>query len=302
MPRFFKLIINILCLAALLILCQKVWAQEWQPVRGGIPFGISGIALLGQQNNSLEFLIVHDNKQKNQSRLATIKIQGKNAPEYLPLNWQNNLALPIDLEALTSIPKSSNSFIAFASSGKAYHLKLQPTNKTISVIKEFSLSNIPPESNFEAFALQDIDNKLVAVWAHRGEAEQPAIIYWGTLDLQKYQITTLGAANFTVPFPLGNVRHISDLKIDSAGIVYVTSASDAGDDGPFQSAVYVAGYVGWSGNKLVWRQSSQLVPLHRSDYHKIEGMELVPGIAGGLIVGTDDENFGSYVYMVGGSN
>jgi len=302
MPRFFKLIINLLVLGALLVLCQRVWAQAWQPVRGGIPFGISGIALLEPQTNSLNFLIAHDNKHKNQGRLATISIKSQNTPEYFSLNWQSNIALPIDLEALTSIPGNSNSFIALASSGKAYHLRFKPANKTISIIKEFSLSGIPPESNFEAFALQDIDNKLVAVWAHRGEGEQPATIYWGTLDLTKYQITSLGSANFKVPFPIENVRHISDLKIDSSGIVYVTSASDKGDDGPFQSAVYVAGYIGWRGNKLVWRQSPQLVPLYRSNYHKIEGIELVPGAAGGLIVGTDDENFGSYVYMVGGSN
>jgi hypothetical protein len=302
MPRFFKLIINLVVLGALLFLCKQVWAQEWQPVRGGIPFGISGIALLEQQTNSLNFLIAHDNKQKNQGRLATISIKGKNTPEYFPLNWQSNITLPIDLEALTSVPGTSNSFIAIASSGKAYHLKFQPANKTISVIKEFNLSAIPPESNLEAFALQDIDNKLVAVWAHRGEGEQPAIIYWGTIDLTKYQITNLGSANFKVPFPTGKVRHISDLKIDSAGIVYITSASDAGDDGPFQSAVYVAGYMSWRSNKLVWRQSLQLLPLYRTDYHKIEGMELVPGAAGGLIVGTDDENFGSYVYMIGASN
>lgn len=302
MPRFFKLIINILVLGTLLILCQRVWAQEWRPVRGGIPFGISGIALLGQQSNALDLLIVHDNKQQNQGRLATISIKGKNTPEYFPLNWQSNIALPIDLEALTSVPGISNSFIALTSSGKAYHLKFKPANKTISVIKEFNLSDIPPESNFEAFALQSLDNKLIAVWAHRGEGEQSATIYWGTLDLAKYQITTVGSANFKVPFPSGKVRHISDLKIDSAGIVYVTSASDAGDDGPFQSAIYVAGYMGWHSNKLIWRQSQQLLPLYRSDYHKIEGMELVPGAAGGLIVGTDDENFGSYVFMVGGSN
>lgn len=301
MPKFCKLIINIVVLGALLILCQRVWAQEWQPVRGGLPFGISGIALLGQQSNSLDFLIVHDNKQKNQGRLATISIKGKNQPEYFPLNWQSNKTLPEDLEALTSIPGISNSFIALASSGKAYHLNFKPANKTISIIKEFNISGIPSKSNFEAFALQDIDSKLVAVWAHRGEGEQPATIYWGILDLIKYQITTLGSSNFKVPFPEGKVRHISDLKIDSAGIVYVTSASDDGNDGPFQSAVYVAGYVGWRGDKLVWRQSSQLVPLYRTDYHKIEGMELVPGAAGGLIVGTDDENFGSYVYMLGGS-
>ena len=302
MPRFLRLIINIIVLGALLLVSQQVWAQNWHPVHGGISFGISGMALLKQQTNALNFLIVHDNKQKNQGRLAIISIKGKNQPEYFPLNWQNDIELPIDLEAITSIPGKTNSdFIALSSSGKAYHIRLQLANKTISIIKEFELPVIPKGSNFEAFALQDIEGKLVAVWAHRGEKEQPAKIYWGVLELATYQITPAGSANLKVPFPSGNVRHISDMKIDPVGIVFITSASDAGDDGPFQSAVYVAGYLGLRENKIIWRQNPQLISLYRFDYHKIEGIELVPGSQGGVIVGTDDENLGSSVYMLGGS-
>jgi len=303
MPRFLKLIINIVVLSALLLISQQVWAQDWRPVRGGIPFGISGMALIEQQSDSLDFLIAHDNKQKNQGRLAIISIKGKNQPEYLPLNWPNNIELPIDLEALTSVPEQrKSSFIALSSSGKAYYIRLEPANKTISTIREFNLPGIIQGNNFEAFGLQNIDGKLVAIWGHRGEGEQPATIFWGIFDLTKYQITLVGSANLKVPFPSGNVRHISDIKVDPVGIVYITSASDAGDDGPFQSAVYVAGYLGLRGNKIAWQQNPQLVPLYRSNYHKIEGMELVPGAEGGLIVGTDDENLGSYVYIVGRSS
>ncbi|MBD2336751.1 hypothetical protein H6G64_07065 [Calothrix sp. FACHB-156] len=299
LPRFLKLIINLVVLAALLFICQRVWAQEWRPVRGGIPFGISGIALIQQQSNSLNFLIVHDNKKPGQGRLAIINIKGKNQPEYLALNWPSKV-LPEDLEALTSIPDTNNtSFIALASTGQAYYFKLDADKKTISVIKEFDLPPFPKGSNFEAFSLQDIDGKLIAVWAHRGEAEQPATIYWGFLDLTKYQIILAGSSNFTVPFPNGNVRHVSDIKVDSAGVVFISAASDPGDDGPFQSAVYVAGSLEYRNNKIVFRQNSQLVPLYRTNYHKIEGIELVPGANGGVIVGTDDENFGSAVYIVG---
>jgi len=283
----------------------QVWAQDWRPVRGGIPFGISGMALIEQQSNTntLDFLIVHDNKQKNQGRLAIISIKGKNQPEYFPLNWPNNIELPIDLEAITSVPeKTKSSFLALSSSGKAYYIRLESAKKTISVLKEFNLPGITPGNNFEAFGLQNIDGKLVAIWADRGEREQPATIFWGVLDLAKYQITLAGSANLKVPFPSGNVRHISDIKVDSVGIVYITSASDAGDDGPFQSAVYVAGYLGLRGNKIAWQQNPQLVPFSRSNYHKIEGIELVPGAEGGVVVGTDDENLGSYVYIVGGSS
>ncbi|WP_375471725.1 hypothetical protein [uncultured Nostoc sp.] len=303
MPRFLKLIINIVVLGALLLISLQVWAQDWRPVRGGIPFGISGIALIEQQSNTLDFLIVHDNKQKNQGRLAIIRIKGKRQPEYFPLNWPSNIELPIDLEALTSVPeKTKFSFIALTSSGKAYYIRLEPANKTISVLKEFNLPEILQGNNFEAFGLQNIDGKLVAIWGHRGEGEQAATIFWGIFDLAKYQITLAGSANLKVPFPSGNVRHISDIKVDPVGIVYITSASDAGDDGPFQSAVYVAGYLGLRDNKIIWRQNSQFVPLYRSDYHKIEGVELVSGAEGGVVIGTDDENLGSYVYILGGSS
>jgi len=282
-------------------LCQRVWAQDWRPVRGGIAFGISGMALIEQKSNSLDFLIVHDNKKPNQGRLAIISIKGKNQPKYLALNWPSNAELPEDLESVTSIPGTKNtSFIALSSSGKAYSIKLESDKKTISFIKEFNLPEIPQGSNFEGFSLQDIDGKLVAVWAHRGKAEQPAIIYWGLLDLTKYQIILTGSTNLKVPFPSGNVRHISDIKVDPAGVVFISAASDAGDDGPFQSAVYVAGSLGFRNNTIVFKLNPQLVPLYRTNYHKIEGIELVPGAEGGVIVGTDDENFGSSAYILGG--
>ncbi|MEH1788687.1 hypothetical protein [Nostoc sp.] len=303
MPLFFRLIINIVLLAAFLLISYEVSAQDWRPVRGGIPFGISGMALIEQQSNSLDFLIVHDNKKPNQGRMAIISIKGKNQPEYFPLNWPSNTQLPIDLESLTSVPKKANSdFIALSSSGKAYYLKLDISTKNISVLKEFELPAITPKSNFEAFGLQYIDGKLVAIWGNRGEGEETGTIYFGEFDSNTYEISFSGYGNFKVPFPKGNVRHISDLKVDPVGIVYITSASDAGDDGPFQSAVYVAGYLGLCDRKITWRANPQLVPFYRSDYHKIEGIELVPGAEGGVVVGTDDENLGSYVYIVGGSN
>ncbi|TVP65269.1 MAG: hypothetical protein EA343_03860 [Nodularia sp. (in: Bacteria)] len=299
MQRIFKLIITVVILSAFLLVSQPTWARDWRPVRGGFLFGISGMALVEQQSDTLEFLIVHDNKQKNQGRLAIVSIQGKKQPEYFPLDWPSDVALPIDLEAITVVPGRNNDFIALASFGKAYHLQLDATKKTVAVIKEFNLPDVPQGSNFEGFSLQNIDNKLVAMWGHRGAGKQPGIIYWGMCDLATYQITLAGSRDLQVPFPSKNVRHISDIKIDPTGVVYITSASDAGDDGPFQSAVYIAGSLGFNGNNIVWRQNAEFTPLHRSNYRKIEGIELVPGADGGVILGTDDENLGSYVYMMG---
>ena len=304
MYRCFHLIIIFLVfLGVLLLPPQLAWAQEWRPVGSGIVSGISGMALVAQQNNTLDLLIVHDSKQKNQGRLAIMTIKGKQQPEYLPLNWPSNIELPKDLEAVTSIPGNpKTAFMAVSSWGKVYDIRIELPSKTVTVLKEFNLPKIPLGSNFESFALQNIDGILVAVWADRGAGDKPATLDWGLIDLANDQITPIGTAKVRVPFPEGNVRHISDLKVDPAGTVFICAASDGGDNGPYQSAVYVAGSLGVDDHKLVWRQNLQLVPLYRSAYHKIEGLELIPGAAGGVILGTDDENFGSSVYILGASS
>jgi hypothetical protein len=299
MLKFFISLIAVLYLGELLI-SAPVLAQTWIPVRGGISYGISGISLIDKQLDKLDFLIVHDNKTSNQARLAIISSQGKNQPEYLPLSWPDNIKLPIDLEALTVIPETNNSeFVALSSDGKAYHLKLVFKNKTISLIQEFELPKTNKNNNFESFSLQKIDNQLIAMWGHRGNGKETARIYWGNFDLNKYQINNIQSTNFNVPYPDGNVRHISDLKIDNAGVVYISAASDNGNDGPFQSAVYVAGYLGLNGNQIKWRQNQQLFPIYRDNYHKIEGLEIIPGAEGGIIIGSDDENMGAAIYMIG---
>jgi hypothetical protein len=300
MGKFSPLVINLIILGSLLFISQPVRAQEWRPVRGGINFGISGIALLTQKDNNLDFLIVHDNKQKNQVRLAVIHIHGENQPEYTPLNLPEKTVLPDDLEALTSLPgKNTSEFLALSSDGNIYHLQLDIQKQKIIFVKKFDLPKASHGSNFEALSVQNIDGKIIAVWAHRGEGKEPAKIYWGILDIDKSQINFVSAADFTVPFPPGQVRHISDLKIDRAGIVYISAASDGGNDGPFTSAVYIAGHFAVNSNQVIWKQNQQLFPIYRNKYHKIEALELIPGATGGIIVGTDDENMGGYVDFIG---
>jgi len=300
MPQSVGLFLTLVVFSTCLLVSQPTWARDWQPVRGGVLFGISGMALVEQQSHTLNFLIVHDNKQSNQGRLAIISIHNYEQAQYLPVEWTTHTPLPVDLEAITAVPgKNNTDFIALTSFGKAYYLQLDAGKKTVAAIGQFNLPPLPKGSNLEAFALQNIDDKLVAMWAHRGAGAEPAIVYWGILDLVKYQITLAGSSSLQVPFPSENVRHISDLKIDPTGVVYITSASDAGDDGPFQSAVYIAGSLGFNSNKIIWRQNSEFIPLHRSHYRKIEAIELVSGAKGGVVLGTDDENLGSYVYIMG---
>ncbi len=226
--------------------------------------------MINQQSDKLDFLIVHDNKQPNQGSLAIISLQGKNQPEYLPLNWPNE-KLPTDLEALTSIPDTKNSdFIAVKTHGKASNFQLDCNKKSLSILKEFDLPAITKDSNFESSCLQEIDNQLIAIWGHAGEREEPARIYCGKLNLTKYQITNIDSATFKVAYPGGNVLHICDLRIDNAGIVYIPSANDPGNDGLFQSAVYVPGYLGFYSKKMQWRPNQQLFSIYRVSIIKLK--------------------------------
>jgi len=95
-----------------------------------------------------------------------------------------------------------------------------------------------------------------------------------------------------VPYSATNTRHISDVKVDPSGAVFITSASDPGNDGPFASAFYCAGTFNLSDT-----QSPALTRLFTFDYHKVEAFEFVPGASGGIAFGTDDENLGAAIYL-----
>ena len=94
---------------------------------------------------------------------------------------------------------------------------------------------------------------------------------------------------------MGNVRHISDLKVDRSGQLWITAATDPGDDGPFDSAVYEAGKFLIQGETIAFQENTELLPLSRFPGHKIEAIELIGETQRETILGTDDENSGSSV-------
>lgn len=287
----------------LLAIALLLLSSQWRPVRSGILFGISGMALVEKPLDWMScpptacFAIVHDNKKPGEGRIAILNVEDKNNPLYLPVSWDKSSAFPIDLEAIDRVPETEiSTFMAVSSNGKAYYFSFAD-DRNLKLIDSFQLPNLPDDTNIEGFALQNIDGTLLAVWGHRGSDRDPGIIYWGKLDLNTYEISQLGSTAFTVPWPSDRVRHISDLKVNPAGILYVTSASDPGDDGPFDSAVYAAGVFRVEGDRLQFRENSSLAPLYRLEGHKVEALELLPGISGGTILGTDDENQGSSIYI-----
>jgi len=294
--NFKKLTIVFIVIFIILICAWVVSIKQAQFIKRGKQFGISGIAFLEKNSTSFSFLVVHDNKKENEGRLGILSIDNWNEIKYFLLKWPEYNDLPADLEALTAVPGSNKSFFALASGGKVYHIKVDTFNMNISVINVFTLPNVSTKDNFEGIALQKIDGGLFVVWASRGEDNEPGVISWSLFDLKNYRFTDIKSFNFKSPWPLQpHVRHISDLKVDERGNLFVSSASDFGDDGPFQSAVYIIGSFNKYGGKINFQKNLPIKKILRIYKHKIEGLEIVEDGKYDMVSASDDENMGSYI-------
>lgn len=302
------------------------FAQEWTLVKSESRFNFSGMAFVEETENGKIFIVVHDNKdqfadapKKNKTERAGILIVEKGAPrpKYGNLKWLaqdgDGETLPVDLEAISAIPDQPNYFLAGVGNpneteekGKVYYLKLSADRKSVQVLKSFKHPLCSGECDFEGLAVQKIGDTLLAFWADRGRNEKPGTLFWGKLDLEKGSIKSLGEAKIKIPapdlsdfaadFPSAQTRSISDLKVDSSGGVFVTSVLDGEDDGPFASAFYYIGAFSRQNSAISFTPSRSPIKLYQFRNYKIEAFDFVRGKTGGIIFGTDDEDFGASVY------
>mgnify|MGYP005842075199 CR=1 FL=1 len=259
----------------------------WTLVKRTIRYGISGLAVIRHAPDRTELLAVHDNKKPGEPRLAVITVAADGV-DYRPVAWPTGTPEPIDLEAVAAVPGREGSFVALASEGRAYHLAI--AGDQVAVVGEFALPATVNKPNYEGLALLPLGDALYVVWGHRGSDKHPGRLNWATLDLAKGKVGEPAGADIRVPWPTAEVRHISDLRLDGNATVWVTAASDPGDDGPYTSAVYAIGSL--AGGKFAPNPSPVRLGIVR---RKIEAMELVPGPRGGVILGTDDENAGGWL-------
>lgn len=288
----------LIAFTCLLFASPAIYAQQqqWRPVSGQRQMNISGLALVEWDERGASFIIVHDNKKPEQPHAALVRAEADKAPQYVALEWRQGKAIgepPVDLEAITTVPEQSNNFMAFDTRGNVYQLRLDAARKEVEVLKVFRVPVVTAGSDFEGFALQRINNKLLAVWADRGLDAKPATLFWSVLDLRSYTFGETNSIAITVPTMEKNVRHISDVKVDLSGATFITSASDPGNDGPFDSAFFLAGAFHVCEGKIIFIPCASPLRLLHFEYHKVEGFDFIPGKKGGIAFGTDDENLGS---------
>ncbi|MFF8784506.1 hypothetical protein [Streptomyces sp. NPDC015125] len=270
---------------------------KWQKVGGDARSGVSGLAYEGRTGGgtAVHVLVVHDNKRSGQQRLSRITHR-EDADGISPITWDG--PEPVDLEAIEAIPGMPGEYLALTGRGIVYRLKV--TSSTATVVDYSPLPAIGGGDDFESFVLVAQNGKLAALWADRGAgADRPATLYAAPLTFAPWGQPQFGAVTrraYRAGYPTDDgTRHISDISVTGSGRIIVSSAADAGDDGPFDSAVSDAGRVTVSaaGRVRVTLAASPTV-LGTFPQYKIEGVECLPGSADALL-GTDDENLGGYV-------
>lgn len=269
----------------------------WQKVGDDARSGVSGLAYEGpsEDGTGVRALAVHDNKRSGQRRLSRITHR-EGSEDIAQLTWDG--PEPVDLEAVEAIPGMPGEYLALTGRGIVFRLKV--TGSTATVVDYTPLPAIGEGDDFESLALVSQNGRLAALWADRGAGpDRPATLYAAPLTFAAWGQPLFGAVTrraYRAAYPLGEgVRHISDISVTASGRILASSASDAGDDGPFDSAVSDAGRVTVSA---AGRVRLMLAPdptvLGTYPQYKIEAVECLPGSADALL-GTDDENLGGYV-------
>lgn len=270
-------------------------AGRWHQVGDDVKSGISGLTVTSRSGDDLRALVVRDNKRPGENRIAEVTHRPGRPAAVEAITWQDSIE-PVDLEAVDAVPGTSDEFVAVASRGLAYHLKLADAGEAVKVLDITPLPSIGTGDDFESFTLTSRNGKMAAVWADRGAgADRPATLYAAPFSVGSYGESTFGSvrkASLRVPYPTGNVRHASDIEVTKSGRLLVSSASDAGDDGPFDSAVSDAGKLSVnSAGEVRLSVAERPELLEKFEGYKIEGLHCIPG-SDLAALGTDDENAG----------
>jgi len=262
--------------------------ERWMYVSGKRELSVSGIATTTSEDT---YLVVHDNKKKGQLRAGLVNLLADSL--YRGLGWPVK-DLPIDLEALTNISGMEDQYIAMGSWGFCYWLALDLSTNRLKLIKEFRIPGSGPPLNLESLVLWFAGNSWYISWAHRGSVKEPSILFWGSIDLFSEVVTIQKEDSIfvSVPWPILDKRHMSDMDLDRDGILWAAATSDPGDDGPFQSGIYKIGKFQKQNGKMEFLIADSFPKQFVFQRNKVEALT----IAGNkMVFATDDENLGAAI-------
>ena len=262
--------------------------ERWIYISSKRELSISGIATTTSEDT---YLVVHDNKKKNQLRAGLVTMLSDSL--YSGLSWPDK-ALPIDLEALTNISGKKNQYIAMGSWGFCYWLTLDLSANRLNLIKEFRIPGSGPPLNLESLVLWLAGDSWYIAWAHRGSVKEPSILFWGSINLFAEEVTIYKEDSIfvNVPWPILDKRHMSDMDLDSDGILWAAATSDPGDYGPYESVIYKIGKFQKQNHKMEFFIADSFPKQFVFQRNKVEVFTIV---GNKKVFATDDENLGAAI-------
>ncbi|MFR9675015.1 hypothetical protein [Streptomyces sp. TR06-5] len=210
-------------------------------------------------------------------------------------------SVPNDLESIARVPHRKEALLAESNADgddpdPTLYLARWDDDLDVEIVNAVPWPETPePLVNVEATAVTRVHGRTYFVYAERAQGSDTTRFHMTRIRIRRSGAITFGtrwsSVPFTAPEPPG-ARPASGLDIDRHGNLYVSSAYDPGDLGPFDSAVHRAATVR-PGGPLGARLRPVRPPqeLARSSGLKIEGVGLVDG-SFPLFAGDDDEDYG----------
>ena len=255
---------------------------EWKSIHHDRLFSISGVVSFTDG-----FLVVHDNKSKGQPRISFINKENT----IRPLVWPSDTP-PFDLEAIHIIPGASNEFLVMESGGVCYRVMVKPESKEVSIINKFILPKVSKIMNLEGMTLFKSNKYFKIAYGDRGSDDRRSTLFIGDYEPSNNSITNINSYVIDLPEPESFKRNIADLVFDPGGVLWSAATSDPGDDGPFETRIYKIGQISRSG---VFSKFQSPKAIKGFSDQKVEAMT---NFSSGLILMTDNENFGSSSYYL----
>lgn len=271
---------------------------------GSLDAGSTDISGLGFVERDL--LAVHDAKaDSDQPRVSRVRLPGGEAvfrSDPVPVEVGERPWPAVDLESIAPIPGTALALLAESGDDKGDR---RPAPRIfLAEYRSGRLSILDatdwpvPVYNVEGTAVARAGGNLVFLFAERAEGKQSTKICWATLTPQPLAFGPFRETTFTVPAAEGaNTRPVSAIDVDPEGVIYVASAVDPGNKGPFRSIVWRIGRMHRDEHgQPVLSLESRPYRLAMVDGLKVEGLAIrrVDGETQ-IIIGSDDESYGGVI-------
>lgn len=263
------------------------------------------------------FLAVHDAKRPGQPRVSVVQIPPTpGAPLGRPLTLSGPTVLPSDLESIARIPAAPGAeqappaffLVESGSGGEGFRRVFRGEYRTGDTLQLTHAANLPRDvENIEGTVAYRVGDRLFLLFAERGERQLTAQIRCAEINPKgsPTELRSLSGTTRLIPIPgvAGPAaRQISDVAVDSRGWVYIASAIDPGDAGPFRSQVW---RVGWINTSRAGQPDFVVSPdpqqVAQIDGFKVEALTAreLPDGRRQLFIGTDDELYGGALRLLG---